>query len=119
MPYCRNCGTQLAEDAQYCYNCGTSVTIPTSTSPPSLPPTVVSVIQQSNMQKKASSKPVYKDSLFILMLFTLIITIIALVIAATSLAHLDIGINGQNFFEHPGINRVNLNIQKITNYILH
>jgi len=26
MPYCRNCGTQLTDNARYCYKCGTPTT---------------------------------------------------------------------------------------------
>ncbi|MCL1971221.1 MAG: zinc ribbon domain-containing protein [Candidatus Bathyarchaeota archaeon] len=117
MPYCRKCGTQLATDALYCYKCGTPTTTPTQ---PPQPTATAPISRPASVQENASGKPVYKDTLFILILSTLIITIIALIIVAT-LVHWTLDINTQNLFESPRTNRVNLNIQELVNnsYMLH
>jgi len=113
MPYCKNCGTQLTNDARYCYKCGTPTT-PTTTAtinqPQSGQPTITPINQQPNKQEKPTNKPAYKDPLFLLILCTLIITIIALIIIFTFL-----GTTNQNFFGPPGINRVSLNTPQLIN----
>jgi len=49
----------------------------------------------------------------------LMIIVIALVLVAVSLSTINFNINGQHFFDQPGINRVNWNMQKITTYLQH
>ena len=138
MPYCRNCGVQLPEDAQYCTNCGVQlpektqyctncgVQLPekanycpkcaTPKNPPPIPPTTSQPIPPPPIQpQKTTNTSQHKDLLTLSTLIMLIILITALIIALITLTPF-LQINfGQNPFEQPGINHLNIITPSTTN----
>ncbi|MGD0450991.1 MAG: zinc ribbon domain-containing protein [Candidatus Bathyarchaeia archaeon] len=90
MPYCRNCGTKLEENARFCHKCGT----PAATLPPPSPP--------------ATMKPNRNDPLFVTSIVIAAVVISAIIIGAIILLaffHVNFGTNNSN---QPNLNTLNL-----------
>jgi hypothetical protein len=99
MPYCRKCGTKLADDAKYCYKCGAPVVNSAQPAPPQTPPET----------PKKPNVPIRKNPLFIPVMVIIAITISALVIAVVASAPLNpVNFSEQNRIEQTGQNRLNL-----------
>jgi hypothetical protein len=95
MPYCRRCGTQLADDAHFCHKCGTPVIA------------TPYVYQASS----APSKPLRKDPIIIGAIVLITILVVGVVVAAlftASYATVDIN---QSFKDTTaGIDKLNLTL---------
>jgi hypothetical protein len=96
MPYCRRCGTQLADDAHFCQKCGTPVI-------------ATPYMYQTT---PARSKPLRNDSLIIGAIVLIAILVVGAVVAALFIAsYATVNINQSYKDETIGINKLNLNIQ--------
>ena len=109
MPYCRNCGTQLTDNARYCYKCGTQNNTTTIPTPIHIqPPPQTTTQPQNNYYEKPSNESTNNNSLMIITVAILIFTIVALIIAIVAFSPLIDIFNFTPLFEQPGINTVNL-----------
>lgn len=102
MPYCRKCGTKLADDAQYCYKCGAQVVpaVQTTPSPPS----------RSSTFEAQPSRPLRKNPFFIPVMLIIAVTLSALILAAVASAPLNqVNFSQQNEIVKSGQTRLNLN----------
>ena len=95
MPYCRRCGTKLADDAHFCQKCGTPVVV---TYPSSAPP--------------APSKPARSEPLVIAAVVLIAILIGGAVVAVLLTASFaTVNINQSYQDNTAGINKLSLNVE--------
>ncbi len=95
MPYCRRCGTKLADDAHFCQKCGTPVVVTyTSSAPP------------------APSKPARSEPLVIAAVVLIAILIGGVVVAVLLTASFaTVNINQSYQDNTAGIKKLNLNVE--------
>jgi uncharacterized membrane protein YvbJ len=110
MPYCRKCGTKLADDAQYCYNCGTSIIAPL-------------IIPQRTYEKTPQKEVTHKSSLILPIMLITTIILAALIITTIAFTFFKPLNYDQNHINYININKPQLkthtNIENTYHYTNH
>lgn len=94
MPYCRRCGTQLAEDARFCHKCGAPVESYIPTSSP------------------ARARPIRRDPLVAIAVGAIVIILVAAIVSAVAFAPIySVNYDQTQQDLHAGIDTINLNFE--------
>jgi uncharacterized membrane protein YvbJ len=110
--YCRNCGTQLANDAKYCYKCGTPTTGSIAIQPQT--PVIIHPLTAPQMHQETYEKlpnNVSHNESFLIVTAAILVITIITLIIAIVAFSPFIDIFNNQTFKQPGINTVKTSIQ--------